>query len=130
MRQLFFLFLILLPVLASSQMNEDVYFESSKTKRYHEIQVDNVDVNRIAAKQIHIQQCLLRYKSQKETGMVVSIAGAGVAVMGAYEDKNAITYVGAGLSLIGILFQLDANKWLRRTSIEPVEDGAVFIFKF
>lgn len=130
MKKLLLAVFLLMPAMAFSQIKDDIYDQTANQKIDNVFDVENSDVDLVAAKQKHIQNCLIRYKRQKESALFMMLGGAALSGIGGHYSKDFAILGGGALSVVGFIWSVDANKWLKRASLDPTRDGATFKFRF
>ncbi|WP_132434369.1 hypothetical protein [Natronoflexus pectinivorans] len=126
-----FLLFVLSSFTVGAQISDNAY--GSITQSDSEISIniiDKPDLELVAAKQLYLEQCLYSYAKQKERGIMLSMVGVAISGVGISSSNDVLSYGGGAMSLIGVFISLNANKWLKRTTIQPSQEGAVFKFRF
>jgi len=79
----------------------------------------------------HLRYCVGRYGRQKSLAYSLQLIGAGVIAIGVSdEEKLPLAYIGGGLSLIGLVIQIDAEKWMKKAYVGSTANGFGVKYRF
>lgn len=83
----------------------------------------------------YIRHCSLKYRNEMMSGYLCQAMGGLCVVLGSTKEfssdessANALFFIGAGLSVSGIIMIADANKWMKRIYIGPNGVGIKYRF--
>jgi len=98
MKQLYTLLILLIPFVGFGQEISD---QSNLNSYVLSQQIDNQDL----------------FSKQVLTGKTISVLGLLTGVLGAITSTPELSYVGAGVALVGYVYEIDSYKWLNKSKI-------------
>jgi hypothetical protein len=87
-------------------------------------ELSDFDQTKINQSVIYTNYCLNNFRKEQLWGIGISIAGGGLAAIGASNSSDELIVIGGIASLSGLILGVHSYRWLRRAYIYPIENGA------
>ena len=133
MKHLFLiLFLVMMGSPAFSQFKELPEAQYHKNGLAYTVYGD-YSTQQLAAQVAHTNYCIYRFYKLRRAARIVGFTSFSFMVLGiSLNNDGSYPLYGAGCAfgVVSWALSLSAEKWMKRASIKPTQNGATFIYEF